>query len=219
MVYSDVGAITLMAILEHQYGERFDKLFTERFLMPVGLQRMRFLPPSEWLADIAPTENDTVLRHRVVRGDVHDENAFQMDGVSGHAGLFSDAEDLLRFGEYALAGSRGKRFNGALQPPSEFRTWTLTQDTPKGSTRGLGWDTPSAGVSTAGKYLSARSFGHTGFTGTSIWVDPTRQIVIVLLTNRVNPTRTTPKFGQIRGVVADAVMRSLWPRIRARPAG
>jgi CubicO group peptidase (beta-lactamase class C family) len=216
MVYSDVGAITLMAVLEHQYGERFDHWFMERFVTPMGFQRMRYLPPKDWLAEIAPTENDTILRHRVVHGDVHDENAYQMAGVSGHAGLFSDAEDLLRFGEYALAGARGSHFDGPLQPPHQFRTWTVSQDTPKGSSRGLGWDTPSP-VSSAGKYMSARAFGHTGFTGTSIWIDPPRQIVVALLTNRVNPTRNTPRFGQIRGVVADAVMKSLWPDIKPRP--
>jgi CubicO group peptidase (beta-lactamase class C family) len=216
MVYSDLGAITLMAIIERLYGERFDKLFMERFVTPMGFKRMLFTPPHDWVAEIAPTELDTVLRKRVVRGDVHDENAYQMDGVSGHAGLFSDAEDLLRFGEYALAGVRGKRFHGPLQPPTEFRTWTTPQGDPPGSTRGLGWDTPSPGASTAGRYMSAQSFGHTGFTGTSIWVDPKRQVVIVLLTNRVNPTRTTPKFGAIRAVVADAVMLSLFPNIPMR---
>ncbi|MGH7524242.1 MAG: serine hydrolase, partial [Gemmatimonadales bacterium] len=138
------------------------------------------------------------------------ENAWWLDGVSGHAGLFSDADDVLRFSEWALAGSLGRHVDGTLQPPPEFVTWTIRQDQPTGSSRAIGWDTPSE-VSSAGAYMSARSFGHTGFTGTSIWIDPTRDLVIVLLTNRVNPTRNTPKFGQIRGVVADAVMRSLFP--------
>lgn len=130
--------------------------------------------------------------------------------VSGHAGLFSDADDLLRFGEWALAGALGHPAAGALAPPAEFATWTLRQDVPPGSSRGLGWDTPSE-HSSAGSYLSERSFGHTGFTGTSIWIDPTRSLVIVLLTNRVNPTRNTPNFGPIRAVIADAVVRSLFP--------
>jgi len=145
-----------------------------------------------------------------LRGEVHDENAWRLAGVSGHAGLFSDADDLLRFGEWVLAGSLGRSVAGALQPPSELLTWSVRQDQPEGSSRALGWDTPSEN-SSAGSYTSGRSFGHTGYTGTSIWIDPTRDIVIVLLTNRVNPTRDTPKFGMMRAVVADAVMRSLFP--------
>jgi CubicO group peptidase (beta-lactamase class C family) len=216
-VYSDLGAITLATIIEKLYGERLDKLFAERLTTPLGLARMRFLPPREWRDEIASTEIELVPDRGpdALRGDVHDENAWRLDGVSGHAGLFADAEDLLRFGEWALAGSLGRPYPGALQPPAELQTWTLRQDQPAGSSRGLGWDTPSEN-SSAGSYLSARSFGHTGFTGTSIWVDPTRDLVIVLLTNRVNPTRNTPNFGALRAVIADAVMRSLFPNAPPR---
>lgn len=209
MVYSDLGAITLMAILERVYHERIDRLFAERIAGPLGFTRMRYRPPAGWRTEIAPTEVDA-WRGREMRGEVHDENAWWMNGVSGHAGLFSDAVDLLTFGEWALAGRLGTRWPGALQPPAEFRTWTIRQDQPPGSSRALGWDTPS-GVSSSGTIMSANSFGHTGFTGTSIWIDPDRQVVIVLLTNRVNPTRNTPKFGNLRGAVADAVMRGLFP--------
>lgn len=219
MVYSDLGAITLTTILEKQYGKRVDALFAEKVSKPLGLTRMRYLPPRSWRPQIAPTENDPWRGH-ILRGEVHDENAGRLDGVSGHAGLFSSAEDLLRFGEWALAGSRRQRADAPVQPPAEFATWTVTQDRPSGSSRGLGWDTPS-GLSSAGTIMSARSFGHTGFTGTSIWVDPQRAVVIVLLTNRVHPTRDTPKFGLIRPTVADAVMRALFPdegiRNGARP--
>ncbi len=209
MVYSDLGAITLATILESLYGKRIDKLFAERVASPLGLGRTRFLPPKSWRGVIAPTEQDP-WRGRMLRGEVHDENASRLDGASGHAGLFSDAEDVLRFSEWALAGAEGRSVPGAPEPPKGFATWTLRQDRPVGSSRGLGWDTPS-GISSSGTLMSARSFGHTGFTGTSIWIDPTRDIVIVLLTNRVHPTRNTPQFGQIRGVVADAVMRALFP--------
>ena len=209
MVYSDLGAITLTAILEKLYGARVDQLFARKVGGPLGFHRMRYLPPKGWRGEIAPTENDPWRGH-ILRGEVHDENAGRLDGVSGHAGLFASAEDLLRFGEWALAGSRARSVPGALQPPREFATWTVSQNHPTGSSRGLGWDTPS-GESSAGSIMSARSFGHTGFTGTSVWVDPTREVVIVLLTNRVNPTRDTPKFGLIRPTVADAVMRALFP--------
>jgi len=211
-VYSDLGAITLASILEKQYGTRLDELFARRVTTPLGFMRMRFLPPREWRDEIASTEIEAVPFRgtAALRGEVHDENAWRLGGVSGHAGLFSDADDLLRFGEWALAGALGAPYPGPLQPPAEFATWTLRQDLPPGSSRGLGWDTPSEN-SSAGSYMSARSFGHTGFTGTSIWIDPTRNLVIVLLTNRVNPTRVTPNFGSLRGVIADAVVRSLFP--------
>ena len=211
-VYSDLGAITLGAILEKEYHERLDQLFAERVARPLGFTRMRFLPPREWRDAIASTEIVAIPGRptTALRGEVHDENAWRLGGVSGHAGLFSDADDLLRFGEWVLAGATGQHYAGTLQPPSELATWTLRQDPPPGSSRALGWDTPSEN-SSAGHYMSAMSFGHTGYTGTSIWIDPTRGIVIVLLTNRVNPTRDTPKFGMLRAVVADAVMTSLFP--------
>lgn len=214
MVYSDLGAITLTAILEQLYGKRIDRLFAERVTKPLGLTRMRYLPPKGWIPQIAPTEKDP-WRGRILRGEVHDENTARLGGVSGHAGLFSSAEDLLRFGEWTLAGVLGRAPAAGPMPPKGFPTWTRRQDQPVGSSRGLGWDTPS-GVSSAGTIMSARSYGHTGFTGTSIWVDPEREIVIVLLTNRVHPTRNTPAFGQIRGVVADAVMRAAFPGVQPR---
>jgi CubicO group peptidase (beta-lactamase class C family) len=212
MVYSDLGAITLATIIERQYHERIDRLFAERVARPLGFTRMRFLPPRQWRDEIASTEIEAVPGRptTALRGEVHDENAWRLDGVSGHAGLFSDADDLLRFGEWVLAGSLGRTVPGALQPPTELATWSVRQNQPEGSSRALGWDTPSEN-SSAGHYMSARAFGHTGYTGTSIWIDPTRDIVIVLLTNRVNPTRDTPKFGMLRAVVADAVMLSLFP--------
>ena len=217
MVYSDLGAIVLATIIEKKYGKRIDALFEERVAGPLGFTRMRFLPPREWRTEIASTEIENVPGRptTALRGEVHDENAWRLEGVSGHAGLFSDADDLLRFGEWVLAGSLGRSVPGALQPPSELVTWTVRQNQPEGSSRALGWDTPSEN-SSAGNYASARSFGHTGYTGTSIWIDPARDIVIVLLTNRVNPTRDTPKFGMMRAVVADAVIRSLFPDAQPR---
>lgn len=217
MLYSDLSAITLGAIIEQRYHERLDALFAERVARPLGFTRMRYLPPREWRDEIASTEIEAVPGRptTALRGEVHDENAWRLKGVSGHAGLFSDADDLLRFGEWVLAGAQGRGFPGALQPPLELATWTLRQNQPEGSSRALGWDTPSEN-SSAGHFMSAQSFGHTGYTGTSLWVDPTRDIVIVLLTNRVNPTRDTPKFGMLRAVIADAVMLSLFPDAVAR---
>lgn len=217
MLYSDLSAITLGAIIEQQYHERLDALFAERVARPLGFTRMRYLPPREWRSEIASTEIEAVPGRptTALRGEVHDENAWRLEGVSGHAGLFSDADDLLRFGEWVLAGAVGRSYPGSLQPPLELATWTQRQNQPEGSSRALGWDTPSEN-SSAGHFMSAQSFGHTGYTGTSIWVDPSRDLVIVLMTNRVNPTRDTPKFGMLRAVIADAVMLSLFPDSRSR---
>jgi len=214
MVYSDLGAITLTAVLESLYHQRIDRLFAERIAQPLGLTRMRYLPPKAWRGAIAPTERDP-WRGRMLHGEVHDENTAHLDGVSGHAGLFGSAEDLLRFGEWTLAGALGRVAVEGPPVPTSFATWTRRQDTPTGSSRALGWDTPS-GISSAGTIMGTSSYGHTGFTGTSIWVDPERETVIVLLTNRVHPTRNTPAFGLIRGTVADAVMRAAFPGSPAR---
>jgi CubicO group peptidase (beta-lactamase class C family) len=214
MVYSDLGAITLTAILEQLHGRRFDAVFRDQVARPLGMTRTRFLPPTAWRGVIPPTERDP-WRGRMLHGEVHDENAGRLDGVSGHAGLFASADDLLRFGEWALVGALGRSVPGLPSPPAAFRTWTVRQDRPAGSSRGLGWDTPS-GRSSAGTLMSARSFGHTGFTGTSIWIDPTREIVIVLLTNRVHPTRNTPQFTPLRPLVADAVMLAMFPSATPR---
>jgi CubicO group peptidase (beta-lactamase class C family) len=134
-------------------------------------------------------------------GEVHDENAWRLDGVSGHAGLFSDAVDLLQFGEIFL------RTWGVDSVVKEF---ARRQEVVPGSTRALGWDTPSAN-GTAGHLLDITSVGHTGFTGPSIWMDPTRELVIVVLANRVHPTRANAKWADlsVRGGVADRVVAGL----------
>jgi CubicO group peptidase (beta-lactamase class C family) len=198
-VYSDLGAITLMQVVERITGERIDRSLERRVFVPLGMTATRYLPPSSWRDRIAPTENDTAFRHRVLRGEVHDENAGRMGGVSGHAGLFSDAPDLARFAEWLLEQRREK---------TEVQLFTRRQDLPPGSSRALGWDTPSQ-PSSAGTKLSAQAFGHTGFTGTSIWIDPERDLFIILLTNRVHPTRANLKILQVRPRVADLVVDAL----------
>jgi CubicO group peptidase (beta-lactamase class C family) len=193
-VYSDLGAMVLTEALESAYGTRIDTLMRARLFLPLGMRSTTYLPPVGWHDRIAPTERDP-WRGRVLRGEVHDENASWLGGVSGHAGLFSSAEDLLRFGEWFLAHRQG--------PDSAVsREFTRRQDLVPGSSRALGWDTPSPN-SSAGARLSAKSFGHTGFTGTSIWLDPTRDLVVVLLSNRVHPTRDNPRLGPLRPLVAN----------------
>jgi CubicO group peptidase (beta-lactamase class C family) len=157
----------------------------------------------------------------MLRGEVHDENASRLDGVSGHAGLFGSARDLVRFADWLIAvtlessggapGGSGDAEAGAPHlpvGPSLVRSFTTRQELPPGSSRALGWDTPS-GESSGGKYLAPGSFGHTGFTGTSIWIDPSRELAIVLLSNRVHPSRTNQRWGPVRALVADRVVEVL----------
>lgn len=217
MVYSDLGAIVLGEVIERVLGGRLDRLAARRIFAPLGMASTGFRPPARWLFRVAPTEYDTAWRKRIVRGEVHDEKAAWLHGVAGHAGLFASAVDLLTFGEWMLRTGRqddGKpgtpRFPSSRPPvlPSVFGEFTRKQNLVPGSSRALGWDTPSAN-SSAGMLLGAGSFGHTGFTGTSIWIDPGRELVIVLLTNRVHPIRNNPRIGPLRIAVADAVVRLL----------
>jgi CubicO group peptidase (beta-lactamase class C family) len=166
------------------------------------------------LARVAKTEMDTIYRRTHVHGIVHDENACALGGVAGHAGLFSSARDLAVFARMLLAGGQ---YNGvSLVQPTTLARWTARQS--RESSRAIGWDTPAA-RSSAGRYFSPRSFGHTGFTGTSIWVDPERGLYVVLLTNRVNPTRSNMKHEALRRDIADEVQSSVTdaPLVEWRP--
>lgn len=217
--YSDLGAIVLTQVVEAAYHERLDSLLEQRLFQPLGMTSTRYLPPAEWRDRVAPTELDP-WRGRVLRGEVHDENAAVMGGVSGHAGLFASANDLLTFAEWILeqwgarseSQTRSKPAKADFRPsdrptirPAVLREFTRRQTVVAGSTRALGWDTPSPGSSSGG-LLSPSSFGHTGFTGTSLWIDPERGLAIILLSNRVNPTRDNPRWAPIRGRIADLVM-------------
>jgi CubicO group peptidase (beta-lactamase class C family) len=220
-VYSDLGAIVLTQVIEQLLSGRIDTLFSERVATPLGLEETRYLPPTSWRKRIAPTENDP-WRGRLLQGEVHDENAARLDGVSGHAGLFGSARDLVRFAEWLLEEEKeesGAPGGGKVDGPSPasrlpsalIRRFTTPQDLPPGSSRGLGWDTPSEG-SSAGHHLGSGSFGHTGFTGTSIWIDPSRRLAIILLSNRVHPVRSNQRWGRVRALVADRVVTLLAPK-------
>jgi len=200
-VYSDLGAITLAQAVEAITGQRLNDFLDARLFGPLGMTSTRFLPPESWRNRIAPTEKDTVFRHRLLWGEVHDENAGRLGGVSGHAGLFSTAPDLALFAQWLLH----KRAEGGV-----VSRFTQKQNIPPGSSRALGWDTPSE-LSSAGTKMGPNAFGHTGFTGTSIWFDPDRGLFIILLTNRVNPTRVNTKILQVRRRVADLVNDALTP--------
>ena len=210
MVYSDLGAMLLTRIVERAYHRPIDGLFRTMVTKPLHLRSTRYRPPRSWLRRVAPTERDP-WRGRLIHGEVHDENAAFLGGISGHAGLFSDAIDLLTFGEWLL-GERNPELArpGPRLSQSVVGEFTRRQELVAGSSRALGWDTPSDG-SSAGTRLSAESFGHTGFTGTSIWIDPSRAMVVVLLSNRVNPTRDNPRLGPLRSLVADRAVAALEP--------
>lgn len=220
-VYSDLGIIVLTQALERVYGERLDSVLARRVFTPLAMGDTRYLPPADWRPRIAPTENDP-WRGRVLRGEVHDENTARLDGVSGHAGLFSTADDLLVFGEWILDRLAGRRpadrsASGGDAAPflvSErtVQAFAERQNLVPGSSRALGWDTPSDGGS-AGRLIARSSIGHTGFTGTSIWIDPTRELVVVLLSNRVHPTRENARWHPLRALMADLVVRTLDPSV------
>jgi CubicO group peptidase (beta-lactamase class C family) len=201
----------LSRVVERAYGKSIDALFRSMVAGPLHLSATRYRPPRSWLGRIAPTERDP-WRGRLVHGEVHDENAAFLGGVSGHAGLFSDAVDLLTFGEWLLTqrnpGAVPSRRGRPHLDSTTVREFTRRQDVVPGSSRALGWDTPSTG-SSAGTRLSPEGFGHTGFTGTSIWTDPARGLVVVLLSNRVNPTRDNPRLGPLRILVADRAVEAL----------
>jgi len=209
MAYSDLGAMLLTEIVERVSGQRLDRFLQARLFRPLGMRQTRFRPPRSWLERIAPTEVDTTWRHRLVRGEVHDENAASMGGVSGHAGMFSTAPDLVRFAQFLLREGRegGERGDGRLIKAATIAEFTRVQQ-PDFSSRALGWDTPSEN-SSAGTRLSARAFGHTGFTGTSIWIDPERDLFIILLTNRVYPTRENNLVRDARRQVADFAVEAV----------
>ena len=216
-IYSDLGAITLAQAVQAVSGQRLDDFLAARLFTPLGMNSTRFLPPQNWRDRIAPTENDTVFRHRLLRGEVHDENAGRLGGVSGHAGLFSTAPDLAVFAKWLLQvrAVPDSLYHACADGPCLpwisgriVRDFTRRQNLPAGSSRALGWDTPSE-ISSAGTKMGPNAFGHTGFTGTSIWFDPDRGLFIILLTNRVNPTRANTKIFQVRRRVADLVNDAL----------
>ena len=201
MVYSDLGAIILGVLVERVTAQPFEVAVKARVLDPLGMSETRFNPPAMLRDRIAPTERDP-WRGRLVHGEVHDENAWAVGGVSAHAGLFASARDLVRFAQWWLGGP-GPTGRAPLNPA--LRTAFTTVDDSAFSSRALGWDTPT-GANSAGTRMARPAFGHTGFTGTSLWMDPARDLFILLLTNRVNPSRERVGIAAVRVAVADAAV-------------
>jgi len=213
--YSDLGAILLTQAIETVYGERIDSLLTRRLFQPLGMRSTTYIVPVAWLPRVAPTEYDS-LRGRLIRGQVHDENTWRMESVSGHAGIFSSADDLLTCGEWWISQCRGMPAGEGRPAVSDstMRAFALRQELPHGSHRAVGWETPTE-ENTGSSFLSVGSVGHTGFTGTSIWMDPQRGVVIVVLGNRINPTRANQRYAGVRRGVGDLVLLALDPELQS----
>jgi beta-glucosidase-like glycosyl hydrolase/CubicO group peptidase (beta-lactamase class C family) len=203
-IYSDIGMMTLGKVVERIVGLPLAEYVSREYYDPLGMSNTMFNPPQSLQPRIAPTEIDTVWRKRLVHGTVHDENAALLGGVSGHAGLFSSAMDLAKFMQMLL--NRGSYGGRQYLSPSTVDTFLSARGPGQ---RFLGWDFKSPTGSSAGDLFSDRSYGHTGFTGTSIWVDPQRELFVVFLTNRVYPTRANTKIYGVRRALHDAVIRAL----------
>jgi beta-glucosidase-like glycosyl hydrolase/CubicO group peptidase (beta-lactamase class C family) len=204
-IYSDIGMITMGKILERVSGMSQAVLLENEFFGPLGMKNTMYNPPRVLWERVVPTEIDTLWRKALVRGIVHDENAALLGGVAGHAGLFSTASDLAVYVQMLL--NHGTY--GGVRYLAEGTVVEFTGAHVDGQDRYLGWDMKSPTGSSAGTLFSPSSFGHTGFTGTSIWVDPERKLAVILLTNRVHPTRANQKLSHVRPAVHDAVVRAL----------
>jgi uncharacterized protein YbbC (DUF1343 family)/CubicO group peptidase (beta-lactamase class C family) len=205
-VYSDINFVVLGALVERLSGESLDVYTAKHIFTPLGMKETRYLPPSSWLARIAPTEEDE--NHHLLHGVVHDPTARRMGGVAGHAGVFSTGEDLATFAQSLLDGGRGALTAAAIAK------MTAPQQPVNGTVlRGFGWDIDSPFATNRGELFPVGSFGHTGFTGTSLWIDPSTQTFIVLLTNAVHmnaiPGHEKGSAVSLRTKVATAVAAAL----------
>jgi CubicO group peptidase (beta-lactamase class C family) len=205
-IYSDWDMVLMQAVIERISGVSLDQYADGHIYRQLGMLDTRFRPDTNDRAvreRIAPTTQDS-LRGGRLRGTVHDANAWALGGVSGHAGLFSTARDLAIFAQFLLDGGTFDQVR--ILAPQTIARWTSRQNV--AGSRALGWDTPAPG-SSAGRYFSPRSFGHTGYTGTSLWIDPEKGMFVVLLMNRVTLRGEATRHVQLRRDVADAVERAV----------
>ena len=207
MVYSDLGFILLTELVETVSGKNLGEFCRAHIFDPLAIEDTFFVAPSGPVCSFpnkkrayAVTEDDP-WRGRVLSGEVHDENAYALGGIAGHAGMFSTASDVLNIVQEYVAAVEGE---GRLLSAALAHLCVTRRDYVSDSTRALGWDTPSES-SSSGQYFSDRSFGHLGFTGTSIWVDPTIGLVVVLLTNRVYPSRSNNRIREFRPLLHDLI--------------
>ncbi len=205
VVYSDLGLILVGMAIETLTGQRLDEAMQTRLAAPLGLTHTRYLPLEDQPYDttnIAPTEV-CAMRHYRVCGEVHDENTWRLGGIAGHAGVFSTAPELAHFGQVLLDGGQ------PLLHPATLHEMTTLQAQEDGMLRGIGFGLRSTDPEAYNHVFSPRSFGHTGFTGTSLWVDPQYELVIALLTNRVYYGRAVEAIIRLRVDFHRAVLENL----------
>jgi CubicO group peptidase (beta-lactamase class C family) len=200
--YSDIGFIILGVALERIADEAIDRFCQREVFGPLGMGHTAFNPATASRPSILPTMNDRSFRKRIIQGEVHDENASVLGGIAGHAGVFATAEDVAIFANAMLHGG------APILRPETLAVFTRRESSPAGTSRTLGWDTPSS-PSQSGKHFSANSFGHLGYTGTSLWIDPERQLSVTLLTNRTWPECGSQAIKEIRPRFHDAVIEAL----------
>ncbi len=213
--YSDIGFILLGAALERLADEPLDRFCQREIFAPLAMTNTTFNPPLEIRAQILPTADEreernaggsqqerSTFRKRIIQGEVQDENAFILGGVAAQAGLFSTALDLAKFAHALLNGGR------PILRPETLALFTRRESAPEGTSRALGWDTPS-GRSQSGKYFSRGAYGHLGYTGTSLWIDPTRELSVTLLTNRTWPDCNNKAIKEVRPRFHDAIIEAL----------
>ena len=200
--YSDIDFIILGVALERLADESLDAFCQREIFGPLGMTHTTFKPANTLKNSIPPTADDRTFRHRIIQGEVQDENASVLGGIAGHAGLFSTAEDLAIFAHAMLNGGH------PILRSTTVELFSRRESAPEGTSRALGWDTPSA-PSQSGKYFSSHSFGHLGYTGTSLWIDRERQLSITLLTNRTWPDCANQAIKQVRPTFCDAVIEVL----------
>lgn len=219
--YSDIGFIILGVALERLADESLDAFCQREVFGPLALSHTTFNPPRSWRDRVPPTANEcgadisvraaadaatkpvpSTFRGRVIQGEVQDENASVLGGIAGHAGVFSTAEDVAVFAHTMLNGGH------PILRLDTVQLFIRREASPAGTSRVLGWDTPCA-PSQSGKYFSPRSFGHLGYTGTSLWIDPERQLSITLLTNRTWPDCRNQAIKQVRPAFHDAVIEAI----------
>ncbi len=203
-LYSDLGFMLLGKIVETITGKSLASNFHERFATPLGMKSTMFTPPPSLIPRIAPVEKDTLWPFRKERPLVHDQNAALLGGVAGHAGLYATTGDLLLM--TAMMMNDGSRNGQVYFRPATLRTFLARSNSP----RALGWDLRSPeGHSSAGDFFSNSSYGHLGFTGTSIWIDPEKKLAVILLSNRVYPTSDNIKIRTFRPLLHNTVVQCL----------
>lgn len=200
--YSDIGFIILGIAVERLADEPLDTFCQREVFGPLAMAHTTFNPAKALRESIPPSADDRKFRQRVIQGEVQDENASVLGGVAGHAGLFSTADDLSLFAHSMLNSGY------PILRPETVNLFTRRQAAPEGTSRALGWDTPST-PSQSGKHFGSRSFGHLGYTGTSLWIDPDRELSITLLTNRTWPDCQNQAIKQVRPAFHDAVVQAL----------